>query len=77
MSIDISKTGILTSEIVEPFLELPDGSNWQLLLYHYNNKGTNLFTEANAGYCNDLGLYSRLNWIDNFIYNNKYEFYVI
>lgn len=74
---NISKTGILNSNIVEPFLTLPDGSNWQLLLFHYVDNGNNLFTQANAGYCNDFGLYSRLQWIDNFQYNNLYEFYVL
>lgn len=74
---NISKTGILNSNIVEPFLTLPDGSNWQLLLFHYVDDGNNLFTQENCGYCNDFGLYSRLQWIDEFQYNGLYEFYVI
>lgn len=77
MNVNISKTGVLTSQIIEPYMTLPDGSKWQLLLFHQVNKGTNLFTSSNCGYCNDYGLYSRLKWIDNFQYNNLYEFYVI
>lgn len=73
----ISKTGILSSYLAEPYLTLPDGSNWQLLLFHYVDGGNNLFTSNNCGYCNEPGLFSRLKWIDNFQYNNLYEFYVI
>ena len=77
MNLNISKSGILTGNIIEPFISLADGSNWQLLLFHYVDHGNNLFTSSNCGYCNDWGLYSRLKWIDSFIYNNKYEFYVV
>ncbi len=77
MSLNITKTGIFNGDIVEPYLILPDQSKWQLMLYHYIDKGNNLFTSSNATFCNDLGLYSRLAWINNFIYDNKYEFYVI
>ena len=77
MSLNISKTGSLSGKAIEPFITLPDGSSWQLLLFHYVNKGNNLFTQSNATNCNDFGLYSRLKWIDNFTYDNKYEFYVI
>jgi hypothetical protein len=56
---------------------LADGSKWQLLLYHYVDNGNNLFTSANATYCNDFGLFSRLAWINNFTYDSKYEFYII
>ena len=73
----ISKTGILQGNLVEPFITLEDGSNWQLLLFHLVDKGTRLFTQSNAINCNDYGLYSRLKWINEFKYNNKYEFYVI
>lgn len=76
-SLNISKNGILNGKIIEPFITLSDGSKWQLLLYHYINSGANLFTADNAGYCNLPGLYSRLNWIDSFILNSKYEFYAI
>jgi len=77
MALNISKTGILSAKIVEPFIALSDGSQWQLLLFHLVDNGNNLFTSSNAGYCNDHGLFSRLNWIDSFTYNSKYEFYVI
>lgn len=73
----ITKTGILYNNIVEPYLTLPDGSHWKLLLYHYVDGGKNLFTQSNATYCNELGLYSRLKDINNYTYNDKYEFYVI
>lgn len=74
---NITKTGIWNGHIVQPFLTLPDNSYWQLLLCHYVDGGNNLFTQNNATDCNDIGLYSRLKWIDNFIYDNKYQFYVI
>lgn len=77
MNLNISQSGILTGNIVEPFISLADGSNWQLLLFHYVDYGNNLFTSSNAIYCDDWGLYSRLKWINNFTYNSKYEFYVI
>lgn len=77
MSLNITKTGIFKGQIVEPFLTLADGSKWKLMLYHYIDKGNNLFTTSNATYCNDLGLYSRLININDFKYDNKYEFYVI
>ncbi len=74
----ITKKGQLNgTDIIEPFLTLADGSKWQLLLYHYVDKGNNLFTSSNATFCNDPGLYSRLAWVDDFIYDKKYEFYVI
>lgn len=73
----LTKTGIFKDYIVEPFMTLSDGSKWQLLLYHQVNNGTNLFTSSNAGFNNGFGLYSRLNYIDNFTYDSKYEFYVI
>jgi len=72
----ISKTGILSANLIEPYLTLSDGSNWQLLLYHYVDGGNNLFTSSNATDCNEWGLYSRLKWINEFTYNDKYEFYV-
>lgn len=77
MSLNITKTGIFKGDIVEPFMTLSDGSKWQLIMYHYVDKGANLFTQSNATYCNDLGLYSRLAWINEFTYDSKYEFYVI
>jgi len=73
----LTKTGVLYDNIVEPYLTLPDGSNWKLLLYHYVDGGNNLFTETNATYCNDFGLYSRLKDINNYTYDGKYEFYVV
>lgn len=73
----LTKTGIWDGEIVEPFLTLSDGSNWQLLLLHYVDNGNNLFTRENAINCDNFGLYSRLKWIDDFTYDNKYQFYVI
>jgi len=73
----LTKTGILYNNIVEPYLTLPDGSNWKLLLYHYVDNGNNLFTKTNATYCNDFGLYSRLKDVNNYTYDGKYEFYVI
>ena len=73
----ITKTGILFDQIIEPYLTLPDGSKWKLMLYHYVDYGQNLFTSSNASYCNDLGLYSRLNKIQNYSYDGKYEYYVI
>lgn len=78
MALNISKTGILKgNQSIESFISLPDGSNWQLLLFHYVDNGNNLFTSDNCGYCNNFGLFSRLQWIDSFVYDNKYEFYVI
>ena len=73
----LTKSGILKDNIIEPFISLSDESKWQLLLFHYVDNGNNLFTSTNAAFCNDFGLYSRLQYIDNFIYDNKYEFYVI
>lgn len=66
-----------SNRLVEPYLQLSDGSRWQLLLYHLVDNGTRLFTSSNCQYCNDFGLYSRLKWIDSFVYDSKYEFYVI
>ena len=79
MALNISKTGILKgNQLIEPFISLPDGSKWQLLLFHYVDGGNNLFKSSNCNYCNDFGLFSRLKWIDNFTYGeNGYEFYVI
>jgi hypothetical protein len=73
----LTKTGIMYDNMVEPFITLPDGSYWQLMLFHYVDGGHNLFTSSNATNCNDFGLYSRLKDINNFTYNGKYEFYVI
>ena len=73
----LTKTGILYDNIVEPYLTLPDGSYWKLMLFHYVNNGTNLFTSSNATYNNGFGLYSRLRDIANYTYNNGYEYYVI
>ena len=80
MSLNITKTGLFSDNyIIEPYMTLADGSYWQLMLYHYIKTGNtfNLFTASNNTYCNDFGLYSRLAWIDDFKYDNKYEFYVI
>ena len=77
MSLNITKTGQIKGIVVEPFLTLPDGSKWQLLLFHYVDKGNHLFTQNNATYNNEWGLFSRLKWINDFTYNNLYEFYVI
>ena len=64
--------------MIEPYKTLPDGSHWQLMLFHYVDGGKNLFTSSNATYCNDFGLYSRLRDINNVKYDSsKYEFYVI
>jgi len=73
----LTKTGILYDNMIESIKVLPDGSYWQLLLFHYVDNGNNLFTSSNATNCNDFGLYSRLKDINNFTYNGKYEFYVI
>ena len=73
----LTKTGIMKDYMIEPYKTLPDGSHWQLMLFHYVDGGNNLFTQSNATYCNDFGLYSRLCDINNFTYNNGYEFYVI
>lgn len=77
MSLQITKNSLLKSDIVEPFLELSDGSKWQLICAHLINAGNRLFTKANAGYCNDYGLYSRCQYADVFVYDSKYEFYVL
>lgn len=77
MSLNISKSGTLSGNIIEPFISLADGSNWQLLLFHYVDGGNNLFTSSNAQDCTEWGLYSRLKWIDSFTYDSKYEFYII
>lgn len=73
----LTKSGILFDQIVEPYLTLSDGSKWKLMLCHYVDNGRRLFTSSNATYCNELGLYSRLNEITNYSYDNKYEYYVI
>ena len=73
----LTKTGILKDNIIEPYITLSDGSHWKLLLFHWVDHGNNLFTSTNASYCNDFGLYSRLNEADNYTYNSKYEFYVL
>lgn len=73
----ITKTGQLNDCSVEPFLTLPDGSKWQLLMFHYVDNGNNLFTQENATDCSEHGLYSRLKWVNQFTYGDKYEFYVI
>lgn len=77
MSLNITKTGIFNGQIVEPFLTLPDGSQWKLLCYHYVDHGNNLFEKSKAGYCNDWGLYSRCQYADEYKYNNIYEYYII
>ena len=41
MDVNISKTGILNGLAIEPFITLADGSKWQLLLFHYVDKGNN------------------------------------
>lgn len=74
----LTKTGIMKDYMIEPYKTLPDGSHWQLMLFHYVDGGKNLFTSSNATYCNDFGLYSRLRDINNVKYDSsKYEFYVI
>ena len=74
----LTKTGIMYDNMVESIMTLPDGSHWQLLMFHYVDNGNNLFTKNNALYCNDFGLFSRLQYIDNFKYTDTtYEFYVI
>lgn len=73
----ITKTGQLKLQIVEPFITLSDGSQWQLLCAHYIDHGNNMFTSSNAGYCNLPGLYSRCKYADQFLLNGKYEFYAI
>lgn len=73
----LTKTGILYDNMIESIKVLPDDSYWQLVLFHYVDGGNNLFTSTNAIDCNEFGLFSRLKDIDNFTYNNKYEFYVI
>ena len=73
----LTKSGILQDNIIEQYLTLNDGSHWKLMLSHYVDNGRNLFTSSNATDCNELGLYSRLKDINNYTYDNKYEFYVI
>lgn len=77
MSLNITKTGIFNGQIVEPFITLVDGSNWQLICYHYIDHGNNLFLKEEAGYCNKPGLYSRCQYADAFKYGNLWEFYAI
>ena len=73
----LTKTGILKDYAIEPYKTLSDGSYWKLMLFHYVNNGSNLFTSLNATYNNDFGLYSRLRDIANYTYDSKYEYYVI
>ena len=73
----LKKTGIFYNYAVEPYMQLSDGSCWKLMLFHYVDGGRNLFTSSNATYNDGFGLYSRLRDINNFKYNNKYEFYVL
>jgi hypothetical protein len=56
----LTKTGIMYDNMEESIMTLPDGSHWQLLMFHYVDNGNNLFTKNNALYCNDFGLFSRL-----------------
>ena len=76
MSMNINKNGQLYTQPVEPFLTLSDGSKWELLMFHLVENGTHLFTQAKAPYCNEYGLFSRLEWADDYQYDGKYEFYV-
>lgn len=73
----LTKTGIMYDNMEESIMTLPDGSHWQLLMFHYVDDGKNLFTSSNANNCNDFGLFSRLKDIDGFKLNNQYEFYAI
>lgn len=73
----LTKTGVLYDNMIESIITLPDNSYWQLLMFHYVDNGNNLFTSSNANNCNDFGLFSRLKDIDNFKFNNQYEFYAI
>ena len=73
----LKKTGVFYNYATEPYIQLADGSCWKLMLFHYVDGGHNLFTSSNATYNDGFGLYSRLRDIDNFKYDNKYEFYVI
>ena len=52
----LTKTGIMNDNIEESIMTLPDGSCWQLLLFHYVDNGNNLFTSTNATNCNEFGL---------------------
>ena len=74
---NITKTGTWNNLIVEPFITLSDNSKWQLLLFHEVKNGTNLFTASTCSYNNEIGLWSRLKWVDLFSYSSKYEFFVI
>lgn len=71
----LTKTGIMHDNMEESIMTLPDGSCWQLLLFHYVDNGNNLFTSSNATNCNDFGLFSRLKDINNFKIGTQYEFY--
>lgn len=74
----LTKTGTLYDNIDEStIMTLPDGSHWRLLMYHLVNGGKNLFSSTNCMECNEFGLFSRLKYIDNYMFDNKYEFYVI
>ena len=73
----LKKSGVFYNYASEPYIQLADGSYWKLMLFHYVDKGNNLFTSSNATYNNGFGLYSRLRDINNYKYNNLYEFYVI
>lgn len=76
--VQINKQGILSSNNpIEPYIVLPDGAIFKLILFHVVDNGTHLFTSTNAGYCNDWGLFSRLQYADAYKYNNQYEFYAI
>ena len=76
--IDINKQGILNSgNPVEPYIILPDGAIFRLILFHVVEKGTHLFTQSNAAYCNDWGLFSRLQYADVLKYDNRWEYYAI
>lgn len=76
--VNINKQGILSSNnSIEPYLVLPDGAIFRLILFHIVENGTHLFTSSNAAYCNERGLFSRLQYADALTYDNKWEFYVI
>jgi hypothetical protein len=66
----LTKTGIMYDNMEESIMTLPDGSHWQLLMFHYVDNGKNLFTSTNASNCNDFGLFSRLKDIDGFKIGN-------
>ena len=77
MNVSINKQGVLSGTPIEPYLTTSDGAIFRLILFHVVDKGTHLFTSSNAGYSNEWGLFSRLQYADALKYGDLWEFVAI